>query len=99
VDGKTVLIWRAFWDPAWPRYLATPGQVVGLKLDEGVLVKTGDSTLLVMEVQENGGTVGRPGWPVGTRLGTPLDARLDALGADLEELRRRAGVGGPRDRG
>ncbi len=99
LEGKTFLVWRAFWDPAWPRYLATPGQVVGRRMGEGVLVKTGDSTLLVTEVQEEGRAAGRPAWPVGARLGTPLDPTLDAIRAELEELRRRADDGGPLERG
>jgi methionyl-tRNA formyltransferase len=40
-DG-TVIIWRAFWDPSFPEYIATPGQVVGRREGEGVLVKTAD---------------------------------------------------------
>jgi methionyl-tRNA formyltransferase len=71
LEGETVVVWRAFWDPSWPSYLATPGQVVGRKMDEGVLVKTGDSTLLVTEVQDDAGVVGRPRWPIGTRLEAP----------------------------
>ena len=55
LGGKTVIVWRAFWDPSWPSYLATPGQVVGRKKGEGVVVKTGDSTLLVTEIEESAG--------------------------------------------
>jgi methionyl-tRNA formyltransferase len=89
VSGKSVLIWRAFWDPSWPRYLATPGQVVGRKKGEGVLVKTGDSTLLVTEVQEEDGIASRPSWPIGTRLEAPPGADLESLQSELEALRRR----------
>lgn len=95
--GKTVIVWRAFWDPSWPRYLATPGQVVGRKEGEGVVVKTGDSTLLVTETEEAVGVVGRPRWPIGTRLGDPLGATLEGLRTDIDALKRRAEVGGNLD--
>src|SRR6266550_4057808 len=63
VGGQTVIIWRAFFDPAWPKYVAAPGQVVGRDAGgAGVLVKTGDSTLLVQEI-EVAGAVGAPAWP------------------------------------
>jgi len=72
-NGETVVIWRAYYDRTWPKYIATPGQVVWRVPGEGVLVKTGDSTLLVQEV-EIGGRVGAPRWKVGTRLGGNLGA-------------------------
>jgi methionyl-tRNA formyltransferase len=89
---QPVIVWRAFWDPSWPRYLATPGQVVGRMKDEGVLVKTGDSTLLVTEVEDAAG-VGSPNWAIGTRLGTGAVPALEALKADLDLLRRRVETG------
>jgi methionyl-tRNA formyltransferase len=73
VNGQTVLIWRAYCDPAWPAYIATPGQVVGRRPDAGVIVKTGDATLLVQEIECEGRT-GAPQWKVGTRLGASLPA-------------------------
>ncbi len=67
---RRITVWRAYCDPEWPKYLATPGQVVGRE-EGGVLVKTGDSTLLLQEVQERDGSPYTPAWPIGTRLGTP----------------------------
>lgn len=67
LDGRRVTIWRAFFDPAWPRYIATPGQVVG-RDDEGVLVKTGDATIHLDRVEVGNGEEVVPQWPVGTRL-------------------------------
>jgi methionyl-tRNA formyltransferase len=64
--GRNVVVWSAFYDPAWPKYLATAGQVVG-RVGDGVVVKTGDSTILVREV-EIGGVCEKPSWPVGMRL-------------------------------
>jgi methionyl-tRNA formyltransferase len=67
-DGEDVVIWRAHFDRSWPSYIAIPGQVVG-RSDAGVTIKTGDSTLLLQEVQIAGRTAGAPDWPIGTRLG------------------------------
>jgi methionyl-tRNA formyltransferase len=96
---RTVVIWRAFWDPSWPSYLATPGQVVGRDPDEGVFVKTGDSTLLVKEVEEISAVVGRPRWPIGTRLGGQLTPALEALRTELDALKGPVRSGGHRDGG
>jgi methionyl-tRNA formyltransferase len=75
LDGQEIIVWRAYCDPAWPRYLATPGEVVGRRGHEGVLVKTGDSVLLVHEVQLPGAAPAVPAWPIGTRLGQRGDGR------------------------
>lgn len=68
LDGQPVHVWRAYWDPSWPSYVATPGAVVGREPGRGVLVKTGDSTLLVTEVQMGNSAPAVPRWRVGTRL-------------------------------
>jgi methionyl-tRNA formyltransferase len=65
---ETAIVWRAFYDPVWPNYIATPGEVVGRRPD-GVLVKTGDSLLLVSDAEIVGRPRGIPVWPIGTRLG------------------------------
>jgi methionyl-tRNA formyltransferase len=77
LDGRSVVIWTAFYDPEWPRYVATPGQVVG-KDREGALVKTGDSVLLVKEAQGEGGVSQRPSWRIGTRLGRDVTGVLQS---------------------
>jgi len=77
LDRQRIVIWRAYYDPAWPKYMATPGQVVGRQPGDGVFVKTGDSTLLVQEV-EIAGQVGPPSWRLGTRLGVSLATALQA---------------------
>jgi methionyl-tRNA formyltransferase len=85
LGDNVVLIWRTFYDRSWPKYIATPGQVVG-RQNEGVLVKTGDSTLLVQEVQRMGGACEVPSWPIGTRLGIDLISSLRSIMARLEAL-------------
>jgi hypothetical protein len=65
--------------------MATPGQVVG-RLETGVLVKTGDSMLLVEEAQIGAGNVETPRWPIGTRLGVNWMAYAQSLKARLQIL-------------
>jgi methionyl-tRNA formyltransferase len=88
VDGSPVVIWRAYYDPGWPNYMATPGEVVGSAEGRGVFVKTGDSTLLVEEAQAAGGACREPSWRIGTRLGKDGAAALTALLDRLDALER-----------
>jgi methionyl-tRNA formyltransferase len=83
---RTVTIWRAYYDPSWPKYMAIPGQVVGRRPMEGVLVKTGDSTLLVQEVQVEGAEAEVPTWAIGTRLGVNLPSMLMELLVRVKSL-------------
>lgn len=54
-----------------PRFIANPGQVMEV-LKEGVIVKTGDTQILLNEVQLEGENNSfTPRFPVGTRLGLP----------------------------
>jgi methionyl-tRNA formyltransferase len=86
LDGQVVTVWRAFYDPAWPTYIATPGQVVGRSPNEGIVVKTGDSTLLLQEVQLEHSESHTPQWRIGSRLGLNLMAYLRSLEARLAAL-------------
>jgi hypothetical protein len=83
-----VIIWRAYYDPSWPKYIATPGCVIGRR-NEGLLIKTGDSTLLVTEVQVAGGVCGPPHWPIGARLAFDPTAALASLMSRLKVLEER----------
>lgn len=86
--GREVVIWRASYDPAWPLYTATPGQVVGRCPDGSAIVKTGDSTIAVNEVEIAGGKSGSPEWRIGTRLGVNAAATLQALLTRMAALER-----------
>jgi len=86
LEGQVVTIWRAYYDPAWPTYIATPGQVVGRSPNEGVVVKTGDSTILIQSVQLEHSEPHTPKWRIGTRLGLNLMAYLRSLEARLAAL-------------
>lgn len=84
LGDKEIVVWEAFCDTTWPKYIATPGQIVGRQKD-GVFIKTGDSTLLVRNVQVNGGDCEIPRWPIGTRLGLNQLAHLRSL---MERVKR-----------
>jgi methionyl-tRNA formyltransferase len=85
LNSTEVRIWRASYEPAWPRYLAVPGSVVGRR-PEGVLVKTGDSVVMVEEAQLEGQEPSTPKWPVGTRLGMNLLCEMERLAARVRAL-------------
>jgi methionyl-tRNA formyltransferase len=89
LGDRGVVVWRACYDPTWPSYLATPGQVVGCRQD-GVLIKTGDSTLLLQEVQVEGEEPTVPRWRIGTRLGANLMEYLHTISKRLEVLESQA---------
>ena len=76
---RPVIIWSAEYDPSWPKYLATPGQIVGRSSEGGVVVKTGSRTLVLREVQADAATIGAPSWAIGTRLGLSPASCLPAL--------------------
>lgn len=87
--GEPLTIWGAEYDPAWPAYIATAGQVVGLEPGRGARIKTGDATLLVTEAQLGDNAPSAPLWSIGTRLGASADARLAALEARVRKLEQR----------
>ena len=88
IDDRVVIVWRATYDRNWPRYLATPGQVVGRRPDQGVQVKTGDSTLLLEEIQFVGENPVEPTWRIGTRLGVNLLDYIHRLETRIHDLER-----------
>ena len=86
LEGREVIVWRARFDPSWPAYTATPGEVVGVEPD-GVRIKTGDSTVVVQEVEIGGETADPARFRIGTRFGLDLYAEIRRLRAELDELR------------
>jgi methionyl-tRNA formyltransferase len=89
IGDTPVTVWRAHWDPGWPCYVATPGEIVGRAPGVGVLVKTGDSTLLLQEVETSGCAPGVPTWRIGTRLDGRHAFELAALQSEVAELKAR----------
>ena len=92
IGDRQVVIWRAHYEPEWPRYTATPGQVVGRGADGAAIVKTGDSTIRVLEVQHAGEESGAPGWRIGTRLGVNPITALLSIKASLAALEKDLGA-------
>jgi methionyl-tRNA formyltransferase len=88
LGDSPVVIWRATYDRSWPRYRATPGEVVRRLPERGVFVKTGDSTLFVNEVELEGSPSHVPAWRAGTRLGDHPITDRNALLAQLPLLER-----------
>ncbi|HEY8536559.1 MAG TPA: methionyl-tRNA formyltransferase [Vicinamibacterales bacterium] len=93
-NDHEVTVWRARYDPSWPRYLAIPGAIVGREAD-GVRVKTGDSTIVLTEVQIAGRERQTPRWAVGTRLGLDLQQTIHALLDRIARLEARVSQGVP----
>lgn len=88
LNGQRVRVWSAEYDPTWPVYKATPGQVVGRRAGEGVLVKTGDCTLFLKEIQLADNPITTPLWPIGTRLGIHWLRMVESLQKRVEHLER-----------
>lgn len=86
LGSRELVIWRADYDPQWPAYLATPGEVVGREA-EGVMVKTGDSTLRISSIQfADEAEPIRPTWRIGTRLGVDFLQTIRALQIRVQQL-------------
>jgi len=77
-EDQTVVIWSAQYDPLWPKYIATPGQVVGRDI-RGCFVKTGDSIILICEVQFLNNAITEAKWQIGTRLCLNIRQQLSNL--------------------
>lgn len=82
-----LIIWKAYYDPIWPKYVGAPGQIIGRFQEEGVLIKTGDSMLLLQTAQTEGQPIETPKWRIGTRLGINLQTFLTQVQSELEKLR------------
>lgn len=74
--------------PQAPAYLATPGEVVG-RTPQGVVVKTGDTTILVTKAAPPGAEPQTPRLPLGTRLGRDPWQEITRLQNELQALKRK----------
>lgn len=88
-DNKKVVIWESKYHPDWPKYKATPGQVVGIVKNRGAVIKTGDSTVIVSKVEIENRGIHVPSWPIGTRLGQNTIAVVDELREQIRRLEER----------
>jgi methionyl-tRNA formyltransferase len=81
VAGTELAVVRAAMIPQAPTYLSTPGEVVG-RDNHAVQVKTGDSTISLLEIR----AADEPRLRIGTRMQSPVDLRIAALEARLTAL-------------
>jgi len=89
LGDRTLIIWCARYNPSWPKYIATPGEIVEVIPGQGVRVKTGDSTLILERVQFEGEDEFEqdPNFRVGTRFGVNLIETVHQLRRQVAELR------------
>lgn len=104
LGDRRVTIWKAAATNV-PRFIGAVGQVIARR-DDGIVVKTGDTAILVQEVQIDDGPTTVPRSPVGTCFlanwrkayldlhasHRALAARVAALEAALEGMRTGAGA-------
>lgn len=84
LDEQELIINRSQYDPNWPCYIATPGQVVGVE-PQGVRIKTADSTLLVTDWTWADPNRKRP-LRIGDRLQSQVSPTLRRLQAQVAAL-------------
>lgn len=65
-EDQPLICQEAYYDPSWPAYIATTGEVLTRFPNGRLRVKTGDATLLLTRYHLEDGTV--PKIPVGTRF-------------------------------
>lgn len=84
LDGRVVCVGRTRRIAGAPAYIGTPGEVVG-RSASGVVVKTGDSTIEIVEAWpvDGAANAATPRWPIGTRFEPYIDPRILALEARL----------------
>ncbi len=87
LHARVLTIWSACYHPSWPRYIATPGEVVGRVRGQGSIVKTGDSTVLIKSVQLDGEDEQVAKFSIGTRFGADLVGELRRLSEAVSELK------------
>ena len=90
LDNRVLIVWHAHYDLSWPKYIATPGEVVSVIPGQGVKVKTGDSTLILKRVQFGGEDEVEhiPNFRIGTRFGINIIDAMYKLQREVAELRQ-----------
>lgn len=91
LKGRGVAAWKARYNPDWPRYLATPGEVVSVEEGGGIRVKTGDSTVVLVEI-EFIGPEPAPRIRIGSRFGANLPSAVARLEAEVANLKTQVRV-------
>jgi methionyl-tRNA formyltransferase len=91
VDDEAIVVLESALINRAPAYIDRPGTVVG-RTDEGVVVKTGDTTLLLKRIATwTDGDIGSertPRYSIGSVLGQSLRAEMERLRRRLEQLEK-----------
>lgn len=87
LNNQKLIIWSAE-KVSCPEYYTTPGQIVRVIKNSGVWVKTGDTCLLIKEVQMEGSNIVRAGKILkrGMKLGINPAERISALEENIARL-------------
>jgi methionyl-tRNA formyltransferase len=93
LNGNTCIVWTSSYDPSWPNYVATPGEVIGRIPDAGIMVKSSDSTLLVKSIQMQSNAERVADFPIGTRFGISLIDEVMSLKNRIDALEREIHAG------
>lgn len=86
LSGRTITIWKASYDPSWPKYKSTTGEVVGVVAGKGIKVKTADSTILIEIIQIENEPESTPDFPIGTRFLPNLSEQIRYLTQEVHLL-------------
>jgi len=86
VDGHEVLVRRTALIPNALNYIGTPGEIIGVK-DEGIVVKTGDSTILLLDVDGDSEIRFRIGQRLGRNCASIVDELLQRINSLEQSIR------------
>lgn len=90
-DGDPLVVTKAEQIPQAPEYIDRPGTVVG-RDEDGITVKTGDTTLKVTEIADWDGEIVNPRVPghrIGTVFGRNLRSEVERLSDRVTQLEQR----------
>lgn len=91
LNGRSLVMLASEKIPKAPEYIDRPGTVVG-RNEEGIVVKTGDSTLRITEIADWNDEIDSPRTPeygIGTTFGMNLQHEVQRLSGRIEQLEQR----------
>lgn len=91
LNGRPLVMLASEKIPEAPEYIDRPGTVVG-RGEDGIVVKTGDSTLRITEIADWDGKIDNPRTPeygIGTAFGINLRHEVQRLSNQIEQLEQR----------
>ncbi len=91
LDGRPLVMLASEKISKAPEYIDRPGTVVG-RNEDGIVVKTGDSTLRITEIADWNGEIDNPRTPeygTGTAFGMNLQHEVQRLSSRIDQLEQR----------